>query len=134
MEEEDDDDAEKEKYISKLSSTHEKAKVTLGGVTKKAHELDNIEMKEALDKHDDPKDQFSLTCAALMVFSTSRVFYKDINGGPGKRLAQGPLKYENNTDVEGATAKERMISNLRMFLTNPGNGKKKGVCCVLVCI
>jgi hypothetical protein len=130
---EEEDDAEKKKYISKLSSRLQKATVTLGGMTKKAHELDNIEMKEALDKHDDPKDQFSLTADALMVFSTSRVFYK-INGGPGKRLAYNPLQYENNTDVEGASQKERIISNLRMFLTNPGNGKKKGVCCVLVCI
>lgn len=130
---EEEDDAEKKKYISKLSPRLKETTVTLGGMTKKAHELDNTEMEAALDKHDDPKDQFSLTQDALKVISTSRVFYK-INGGPGKRLAQDPRKYENNTDVEGATPKERVISNLRMFLTNPGNGKKKGVCCVLVCI
>ena len=125
----------KKKYVAALNGRQKKAAVMLVGVTKKAHELNNAEMEEALDKHDDPKDPLSLTRDFLRVLSSSREFYLDVDGGEGKRLAQDPLVYENGTRVEGATQTERMVSNLRTYLTKPENGKKKGVCCVmLVCI
>ena len=92
-------------------------------MTKKAHELNNAEMEEALNRHDDPKDPLHLTKDAVMVLATSREFYKNVHGGAGKRLPQNPTKYENGTDVEGATQTERVISNLRKYLTDPGNGK-----------
>lgn len=119
---EEEDDAEKKKYLASLSPRHKKVTVTLGGgVTKKAHELDNAEMEEALDKHDDPKNPTPLTQSVLEVLSTSREFYKDSRGGDGKRLAQDPKKHKDNTDVKGVTRTERMVSNLRKYLTNPQN-------------
>jgi len=111
------------KYVSKLSPRQQKAEVTLGDVKKKAHELNNAEMEEALDNNDDPKDPTSLTQAALMVLSSSRGFYKGVDGGGGRRLAINPKVYKDGTDVEGATQSERIISNLRKYLTDPKNGK-----------
>ena len=102
----------------------------VNGVEKMPYDLDNDEMEEVLDKHDDPKDPFHLTQAAAMVLSTSREFYKNSKGGAGKRLAQDPRMYKNNTKVEGATQTKRLFSNLRMYLIDPKNGKfGKGVCC-----
>ena len=86
--------------------------------------MNNTEMEEALDKHDDPKDPtYSLTHAAVMVLATSRKFYKNSKGGAGKRLSQNPLTYANNTKVEGATQTQRVFSNLRKYLTDPENGE-----------
>jgi len=122
------DDAEKKKYVAALKGDRKKATVMVNGVKKMAYDLDNDEMEEAMDKHDDPKDPFTLTNAALEVLSSSREFYKNSKGGAGKRLAQGPWVYKDGTKVEGASIKERIINNLRMYLSNPDNGKKKGVC------
>ena len=120
--EDDADDEKKKKYVAALKGDRKKATVEVNGVTKKVYELNNDEMEEALDKHDDPKDPFHLTQVALRVLSTSREFYK-IHGGAEKRLAQDPLVYKDGTDVEGATQTERVVSNLRKYLTDPKNGK-----------
>lgn len=117
------DEKKYNKYVSKLSPRQQNAEVTLGDVKKKAHELNNAEMEEALDNHDDPKDPTSLTQAALMVLASSREFYKNVKGGGGKRLAINPWVYKDGTAVEGVTPTERIFSNLRMYLTDPENGE-----------
>ena len=54
--EDDADDEKKKKYVAALKGDRKKATVEVNGVTKKVYELNNDEMEEALDKHDDPKD------------------------------------------------------------------------------
>ena len=128
---EEDDDAEKKKYVSKLSKRQKKAKVDVDGDTIKCYDLDTEGVKRVMGRHDDPKDPTSLTQDALKVICSSREFHKNVHGGAGKRLAQNPKRYKDNTVVEGATQTERMINNIRMSLTNPDNGKKGvGVCSV----
>jgi len=129
--EEDDAIKKKNAYVSKLSPRHKKAMVEVDSEMKNAYELNNDEVKKVVARHNDPKDQFTLTYDATMVICSSREFH----GGEGKRLAQDPKMYENGTAIEGATQIERMVSNLSEYLVNPGNGKfgrKYVVCCLYI--
>ena len=106
-----------------IKPEQQKQTVMVNDVEKKCSDVNNTELKELVRKHKDKNDPFYLNKKQLMALSVTRELWDDVEGNPGKRLAQEPNRYENNTPVEGASVKERMVSNLSEYLVNPGNGK-----------
>jgi len=100
-----------------IKPEQQKQTVMVNDVEKKCSDVNNTDLKELIRKHKDKNDPFYLNQRQLMSLSVTRELWDDI------RLSQNPSAYKNGTAIEGASQKERMVSNLSEYLVNPGNGK-----------
>ena len=106
-----------------IKPEQQKQTVMVNDVEKKCSDVNNTDLKELIRKHKDKNDPFYLNKRQLSALSVTRELWDDVKGNPGKRCAQNPRKYKNNTTIDGASQKERMVGNLSEYLVNPGNGK-----------
>ena len=106
-----------------IKPEQQKQTVMVNDEEKKCSDVNNTEVKELVRKHKDKNDPFDLSQRQLFALSVTRELFPDVEGNPGKRLPQNPSAYKNGTAIEGASQKERMVSNLSEYLVNPVNGK-----------